>query len=795
MVKLDKIYINRGLHMKKINQELDDFVHFKRKAKTDENYFLTILDDNGLHTINLLGLNKTKLTFGTNLENDIIITSNAVDFQQGYLELTEYGILAVNTSSEVLMLGNNNKSYKDLYLSDGCFVKMINPNSSPLQGAIMIMSIAKNLDEWKQYSLQPGGNSLGSGSSCDVVLPPSGVAKTHASIYYSKNGISLYDEFSINGTYLNGQKIPASQKIMLNNLDVVFIGNSKIILYGNKLIYQIYNRGVQLDAIDIVKRVRIKFKTKEISSHINMSIYPSEFVAFVGGSGAGKSTFMKCISGVDKPSSGTVLINGENLYDNYETLKYNIGYVPQEDIVYSNLTLHDMLHYAAKLRMPDNTTRRERTDRIKEVLDIVQLSEFENSYIRQLSGGQRKRASIAVELIADPNLFFLDEPTSGLDPGTERSIMQTLQNMAKMGKTIILVTHNTLNLHLCDKVAFFGEGGHLCFYGTPQEALNFYGVDDFVDIYTLLNENVDGWYEKFQSLSSDIAVKEIPAKKNSNVIYKKKSFFKQLINLIKRYIKLISNDLQQMFLLFAQAPIVAVLLSIVANSNLYSTYDDTKAIMFSIGCACIWLGLLNSVQEICKEKVILQKEHMADLKLSAYLLSKFIVQGLLAFLQSTLLILIFQGFVGKSEYSILIDNYWDIQIICFLSIWSSAALGLFISSLVKNSNIAMSIIPLILVPQLLFSGMLFKLKTDISKFISNFVLCRWSVEGLGTSVNLNELTHIIQTFNPLAEVEPEDYFTFTSEHMINVIVVISVMTATLILASYFVLRKNVNKNM
>ena len=195
--------------------------------------------------------------------------------------------------------------------------------------------------------------------------------------------------------------------------------------------------------------------------------------------------------GVDRPTSGKVLINGENLYDNYDELKYNIGYVPQEDIVYSNLTLHDTLQYAAKLRMPDNTTRKERNIRIKEVLEIVQLTELENSYIRQLSGGQRKRASIAVELIADPNLFFLDEPTSGLDPGTERSIMLTLRKMAEMGKTVILVTHNTLNLHLCDKVAFFGKGGKLCFFGRPKDALEFFGVDDFVDIYTLLNEDVE----------------------------------------------------------------------------------------------------------------------------------------------------------------------------------------------------------------------------------------------------------------------------------------------------------------
>lgn len=778
--------------MKKENRELDDFVHQRHVAQNGENYFLTILDDTGLQTINLSTFEKNKLTFGSGFNNDIVLSSNSVDDYQGCLELNKYGVLVTNDSLQVPLLGNGNQIVDDVYLSEGSFIKILNKDTN--EGIIMVMSINKNLDEWESYTLPSGNISIGSSGSCDIVLTPSGIAKHHATIHHSQNKTSISDEGSLNGVYVNGQNITQSQTVQLNNLDIIFIGNTKLILSGNTLFYQIFEKGIQLDAIDIVKKVKIKFKTREISSHVNMSIKPSEFVAFVGGSGAGKSTFMKCISGVDRPTSGTVLMNGEDLYENYENLKYNIGYVPQDDIVFSNLTLHDTLQYAAKLRMPDNTSIKERNERIKEVLDIVSLTDFENSYIRQLSGGQRKRASIAVELLADPNLFFLDEPTSGLDPGTERSIMKTLRKMSQMGKTIILVTHNTLNLHLCDKVAFFGDRGHLCFYGTPQEALDFFEVNDFVDIYTLINENLDYWYHKFEDLREEIVPKTIPSGKSNNIENKKKSFIKQLIILIKRYVKLISNDFQQLLILFAQAPIVAVLLAMVTTDDLYKSYDDTKAILFSLGCASIWLGLLNSVQEICKEKVILQKEHMADLKLSAYLLSKFIVQGFLAFIQSLLLVSIFQKIAGSSEYSILINSFWDIQIICFLSILSSATMGLFISSFVKNANIAMTIIPLVLVPHLLFSGMLFKLE-GISDFISNFVLCRWTVEGLGTSANLNELTHLVQTINPMIEVEAESYFTFTVEHMHQIIGVIILMTFALLIGSYLVLRKNVDKNM
>ena len=411
----------------KQNREFNEFENFKRKAKPNENYFITIICDNGVTVINLTEKNKNLFTFGKGSDNDIVINSDSLDYQQGYLEITEFGVLVTNTSAHIPMFGNNKKSFDDLYLSEGSFVKIMNPDLDDSNAVIIIMSISKTLDEWQTKSLNSGKTTIGSSGTSDIVLPPNGVAKTHASINKSGHNITIRDYSSLNGTYVNGMKLLPNRDIFLNNFDVILIGNTKIILYNDKLIYQIYQKGIKLEAIDIVKRVKIKFKVKEISSHVNMTVNPSEFVAFVGGSGAGKTTFMKCISGVDEPSSGVVLLNGENLYENYAELKHNIGYVPQEDIVYSNLTLYDMLKYTTKLRMPDNSTRFEREERIDDVLNTVQLTDFKNSYIRQLSGGQRKRASIAVELIADPSLFFLDEPTSGLDPDTERSLMKTLR--------------------------------------------------------------------------------------------------------------------------------------------------------------------------------------------------------------------------------------------------------------------------------------------------------------------------------------------------------------------------------
>lgn len=775
------------------NNNSEDYIHIRHVAKPDESYFLTIFDNRGIQTINLSNFGKSKLSFGKAFNNDIVLDCDLVDLNQGYLELNEYGVLAVNTSQLTPLIGNHNKAFDNEYLSDGSFIKIVDNNLPESSGVLMIMSISKSPDEWKQLPISSNTISIGSHRSSDILLAPNAVNEHHCTIRRFSNQTSIKDESSSIGTYVNGIKLIGSKETLLSNMDVIFVGNSKLVFTGQTIYYQIFERGIRLEAFDIVKKVKIKFKTRQISSHVSMRINPGEFVAFVGGSGAGKSTFMKCISGLDKPTSGKVLLNGEDLHENYDTLKHNIGYVPQDDIVFSNLTLHDMLQYAAKLRMPDNTSTKERNIRIKEVLDIVQLTGFENSYIRQLSGGQRKRASIAVELIADPNLLFCDEPTSGLDPGTERRIMYTLKNMSQMGKTVVLVTHTTLNLHICDKIAFFGPGGLLCFYGTPQEALDFFEVDDFVDIYNLIADNLNYWFEKYQNYNSISDTPVQPYSKNNKIVNKKKSFFKQLINLISRNIRLISNNVLQLLILFAQAPIIALFISLVSDSNVYNDYRITKGIVFALACSSVWIGLLNTLQEVCKEKIILQKEYMANLKLSSYLLSKFIVQIFISLIQAGLLILVFQKLVGTSSYSILIDGFWDVFLISFLTILASSSMGLFISCILKNSSMSTLIIPIVMIPQLLFCGVLLELN-GYAKFLSNFTITRWCAEGIGSSFNLNALPHEIHAINPFIQLEPEKYYIFTTEHIQEVIIILLVITLLFLIGGYLVLRKNINKS-
>lgn len=763
----------------------------EEKTQIENNqYIITVIEDSNIRTINLTSLNKQKISFGRGEDNDIVLLSPLVSVNHGYFELSNNKISVVDNQSTNGIFVNNNKIAASP-LKDGDSIKIDDPVDPLNRGVIFILSTNDKVTSWQQIDLEKKQViTIGRDSSSDIVINHISVSLKHAIITEKNHKFIIKDNNSTNGIMINGELLTG--EISLKERDVILIANAKLIFYKNNILYQTYDSGVSLEAADITKTVKVKGKKKDISQHVSLSIKPGQFVAFVGGSGAGKSTFMNCISGVSRPTSGKVYVNGNDLFKNYAVLKNIIGYVPQQDIVFTDLTLKDMLKYAAELRMPDDATEEEKKNRIKAVLETVELTGKEDVMIKNLSGGQRKRASIAVELIADPKLFFLDEPTSGLDPGTERSIMKTLRKMADSGKTIILVTHTTLNLHLCDKIAFFGTEGRLCFSGAPNEALSFFNVTDFVDIYTLLNEDTKTWYDKFNNSEyKDHITKEDSGKttKEKN----KKSFAKQFLTLSKRYAKTIINNKQQLLLLLAQAPIIAYLLSLVVTDNLFNSYDEAKTLLFAMASASIWLGLLNSIQEICKERVILQKEYMANLKLSAYLGSKMLIQCLLGFIQAVLLVTTFSLLVEVPSTGVVTSWYLETTVVCFTTIISASSLGLVVSSLSKNSSVAMSFAPLLLVPQLLFSGMLFPLEGVVDK-ISYFILCRWSVEGFGTINNLNDLTDSIQEIVPTYIREAESFYTFTETHLFQDIAIIIFMMIILLILCFGILKHQLERS-
>jgi ABC-type multidrug transport system ATPase subunit len=295
----------------------------------------------------------------------------------------------------------------------------------------------------------------------------------------------ISDLGSTNGTYVNGQRIT---QVHLSTGDVVQIGPFKLVYdakMGGQLAPSVLH-GHRLDTLNMGREVG---GGKMILDRISMSIEPGEFVSLVGGSGAGKSTLLKALNGFNQANHGYMLLDGEELYPRLDLYRAQMGYVPQDDIIHMDLPVDKALYYSAKLRLPD-ASHSEIEARIHDALDQVDMTEHSKKKVKVLSGGQRKRVSIAVELLAQPTLFFLDEPTSGLDPGLEKKMMQDLNRLSDEGKTVVLVTHATANIEECDHVAFL-SWGRLAYFGPPVEAPKFFQARDFADIYRRLSDEID----------------------------------------------------------------------------------------------------------------------------------------------------------------------------------------------------------------------------------------------------------------------------------------------------------------
>lgn len=677
---------------------------------------------------------------------------------------------------------------KKARIRDGAIIRIGTQNDAEI---ITILLYRKQGNEsWRKVPIGKKPLTIGRSSKNDIVLKSSGVSRNHAIIFEHNGVCTLRNLKSTNGLLLNGRFV--DDEIELKTQDVIQILDYQMLFSGNLLFYKTSAKGVNLETVNLNKVVDKGKKT--ILNHVNCTIESNEFVAIVGGSGAGKTTLMTAMSGFDKEVQGTVFCNGINLLQNFQHLKSMIGYVPQQDIIYENLTLRRMLYYTAKLKMPKDTSQQEIEEKIDEILEIIELKEHQNNYIRKLSGGQKKRASIAVELLADPKLFFLDEPTSGLDPGTEKNLMATLSKLSKTrDKTIIMVTHTTQNLHMCDKIIFMGPGGRLCFCGTAEQALMFFDTDSLVNIYNIIAENPALWEEQYARCmvgemheKKQSADRQLRKDKKSNALH-------QLLYLCLRYAELIKNDLPRLLLIFLQPLIIGGLLYVVSDEDIFDIYESTKSLLFALSCAGIWMGLFNSIQEICKERVIVKREYMANLKLPIYILSKILIQAVIGLLQTIILVGVFLLAVGKSKEGLLFDHfYFEIFLTIWLTILASMAIGFIISSVVKTGDKAMAVAPFILIIQLLFSGILFKLE-GFGKAISCLTISRWSVEALGSICNLNDMQHQMQEQFPTLQYEAESAFEFTKDHLMTTWGILLLMLVIFLVGSFILLR-NVAKD-
>jgi ABC transport system ATP-binding/permease protein len=580
------------------------------------------------------------------------------------------------------------------------------------------------------------------------VLDAPTISRRHATIDTDAQGRYILRDYSTNGVFVNGQRVNTSMVLPINS--TIRISPFTLVLHDHEL--QLVDQGnqIRLDACNLV----IKNQNKIRLDNISLAIEPGQFVAVVGGSGAGKSTFMRTLLGIEQTTQGVVYLNGENLRNNFNLYRTHIGYVPQDDIIHQELTVSEVLTYAAKLRLsPDINV----AEVVEKTLKSVEMSHRRDAKVSELSGGQRKRVSIAVELLANPRLFFLDEPTSGLDPGLDKKMMQLLRNLANDGRTIILVTHATANIKLCDRVVFLGLGGRLCYFGPPDKCLKFFGVtEDFADIYNQLEkpENVIDQAIKFEaSLDHQLYIQNHLSSANQrtqtnlgNSQGNKISIGRQFKILAERYFQVQKRDTVNLALSLLTAPIGISLITLATRNEqplvLGEQPDAALAplalrVVFIFTCAALWVGLSSSLQEIVKESAIYLRERLVNLSLFAYLSSKVAVLSGLALLQAVLIVGVIL-ICFKSPQPDLISWHLGLLITTFLTLLTSMSLGLFVSVFVNNISQSNSALPLLLLPQIIFSGVLFKME-NAGSVVSWLMLSRWSVGAYGSLVNLNGL--------------------------------------------------------
>ena len=568
------------------------------------------------------------------------------------------------------------------------------------------------------------------------------VSRFHAEVVQNDSGgFDLVDLRSSNGSFINGQQIKRRE---IEIGDLISIGGATRRFTSDGL-----DSPVGIDGVDVVaKDLHFSVGDRQLLKDINFHLGPRSLTAIVGPSGAGKSTLLNAITGRTTPTEGQILIGGRDLHKEFGDLRQRIGLVPQADILHTRLTVKQALNYGAALRFPSETSKAERQARVEEVMEKLELTPRADLRIDKLSGGQRKRASIGLELLTKPSILVLDEPTSGLDPGLDAHVMETLRKLADDGQTVVLVTHSVDNLNFCDNVVLLASGGRIAYAGPSST------------VFTALGKN--NWAEVFRMLSSPEALL-LSNKKRSGVIspstelsqekVKKQSWLRQLLTLSARYLRVISSDRYYLGLL-AAIPILIGLICYAtagdlglgpglpgANGEFFNPSARSNLMILILGT--VFIGLSTSVQEIIKEDPIRLREKSVGIRSGTYLMSKVLILGIATTIQSVIFasILLFNRPVPEKGLFIG-SSYLEILFLTVALGFASMCLGLLVSSILSSPEQAMPILVGLTMAQVVLSGALPGKNEGIIDLISPVVPSYWSMNAFSASVNLIDLSVI-----------------------------------------------------
>jgi ABC-type multidrug transport system ATPase subunit len=431
---------------------------------------------------------------------------------------------------------------------------------------------------------------------------------------------------------------------------------------------------------------------------------------------------LDALNGRRPATSGQVLYNGADFYAAFDMFRASIGYVPQQDIVHRKILVQNALRYTARLRLPPDTSDEEIDFHVSRVLKQVGLGDKALLPIdtpSPLSGGQFKRISLAVELIANPNILFLDEVTSGLDAGTDKKMMQLFAELAAEQKTVVCITHTLENIDTCNLVLLLHQG-KMIYFGPPKSANAYFNVSRLSEVYDFIETHpIDYWTKKFEessyfsdyikNRSSALEADYQPQRdKPGNCIESRQAqfHFRQLITLLRRNINLLLADRRNLAIMFLQAPLVGILVGLVfdISSSAQARAATESNIGFILVLSSIWCGCLNSTREVIKELPIYLRERAVNLGIGSYLASKLIPLTVICLVQC---------FTLLSTVTLLTSWSGDfIGRLCtlFLAAMAATCMGLAVSTLVDSNDKAVAFIPILLIPQVILSNSIVRLE-------------------------------------------------------------------------------------
>jgi ABC-type multidrug transport system ATPase subunit len=654
-------------------------------------------------------------------------------------------------------------------------------------------------DPTTRVQLQAKVMRIGRRPDNDIVVSDLGVSKQHAELRKSATGTyQIIDLGSHNGTFVNGARVNQAE---LTDNDIIAIGHATFRLTGGELIEYVDDGRATFEAHELRVTVGDGGKQKVLLDGITFPLAERSMMAVIGPAGAGKSTLLNALTGKRPANSGGVYYDFRDLYDNYDELRHRIGLVPQESVTHDQLTARTALGYAAELRFPSDTGEDERNQRVGEVLDELAMTPHANTRIERLSGGQKKRVNIGLELLTRPTLLFLDEPTSPLDPHLKREMFVQMRKMAdpqsEKGQSVIVITHDVESklLDMCDRIIVLQPGGKMAYFGPPADGLKYFGKDDWADVFQRFADEPDrDWSGDYRSstdfvkyVATPISVRQRtpdrPAPAGAQP--KTQPLLSQVSTMARRYRKVMWADRAFLYTTLLMPVLLGVLIRAMPD-KLGLTGDrahpNTNALqlLMILVMSAVLTGTALSIREFIKERDIFERERMAGLSATAYLFSKILVLSVICVLQVLLIVMV--GLAGSKMPSsgvvipgpALIEIFVAMAVLCVVSM----LLGLAVSTLVTKSDQTMPILVGITMVQVALSGGMFPLQSPVT-FVSMIAPARWGMGALAGTVNLN----VINPPNPLQPAPPDALWAQSAKQwIINIVVLVLIGVVWVIIA-------------